>query len=157
MGAHETTEFASWVAPHLVQMRRFALRLVGPADADDVVQDALTVAWRRWSTYDAAKGTPGPWLLAVVRDRARSYRRRHLRVLPSPENGATYDAPADVDLERAIARLSERQRLAVVLHYLLDLNIADTAVVMGCAPGTVKATLNQARGRLRDQLGDNHG
>jgi RNA polymerase sigma factor (sigma-70 family) len=61
---------------------------------------------------------------------------------------------ADVDLERAVAALSSRQRLAVDLYYFVGLDVATCAQVMGCAEGTVKATLHQARGRLRALLGE---
>ena len=62
-------------------------------------------------------------------------------------------SPADLDLERAICSLSSRQKLAVDLYYFVDLDVATIAVVMGCAPGTVKATLSQARQRLHELLG----
>ena len=53
-----------------------------------------------------------------------------------------------------MAALSRRQRQAVDLHYFVGLDVTTTAEVMGCAPGTVKATLHQARGRLRELLGE---
>lgn len=61
------------------------------------------------------------------------------------------------DVERAIGRLSRRQRAAVDLYYFVDLDIATVAAVMGCAPGTVKATLHQARKRLHELMGDDDG
>ncbi|HRA75842.1 MAG TPA: sigma factor-like helix-turn-helix DNA-binding protein, partial [Propionicimonas sp.] len=59
-------------------------------------------------------------------------------------------------LERALRRLSARQRLAVDLHYYLGLDVAGTAAVMRCSPGTVKSTLSDARGRLRRLLGEDY-
>ena len=149
-------EFAGWVEPHLVAMSRFAGRLVPEADRDDLVQEALVRAWRRWSTYDAARGAPLVWLLAIVADQGRRHRVRSpvpsLQLHDADGRGALNEA--DVDLERAIARLSTRQREAVDLYYFVDLDIATIAEVMRCASGTVKATLHQARARLRDLLGD---
>lgn len=149
-------EFARWVEPHVATMTRFAALSVSAADRDDVVQEALTRAWQRWSTYDASRGRPLPWLLAIVSDQARRHRVRSPReVLMTPVHAAAADfTPANLDLARAIARLTQRQRTAVQLHYLVDLDIETTAQVMGCAPGTVKATLHQARGRLRELFGD---
>lgn len=149
-------EFARWVEPHLTVMARYAARQVGASDRDDVVQEALIRAWRRWSTYDDRRGTPVAWLLGIVADRCRRHRvRTPARALQLVEERA----PAltrDVDLERALDRLSGRQRLAVDLHYFVGLDVATCAEVMGCAPGTVKATLHQARTRLRELLGDEH-
>lgn len=62
------------------------------------------------------------------------------------------DLESPLDVARAIATLSERQRLAVELYYVLDLGVADTAAVMGCTTGTVSSTLSDARRRLRPLL-----
>jgi RNA polymerase sigma factor (sigma-70 family) len=152
----EADRFAAWVRPHLPAMGRFAARLVPAADRDDVVQDALVRAWRRRSTYEESRGSAAAWLLAIVADQARRRRTR----APAPNltlveaDGTSPFTSADLDLERAIAALSPRQRQAVDLYYLVGLDVAGTAQVMGCATGTVKATLSQARDRLRTLLGD---
>lgn len=158
----DPASFAQWVAPSLLAMTRLAARLAPHADPDDVVQEALTNAWRKIATFDADRGTPATWLLAITADRARSARRarnRHLTVVDDlaelPERAASAtDAERDLDLERAIGRLAERQQLAVHLHYFLGLSVDETAAVMGCAAGTVKSTLYDARTRLRSMLGD---
>lgn len=153
-------EFADWVRPSLLAMTRLATRLAPHADADDIVQDALVRAWRKRAQFDPARGTPTTWLLAITADRARSWRRTRLRRMRLIDDAADLpdrpagSAAADPDLDRAIDRLPRRQRLAVQLHYFLGLNVDETAAVMGCAPGTVKSTLHDARARLRDLLGD---
>lgn len=149
-------DFAAWVEPHVPAMTRFAARLVPSADRDDLVQDALLRAWRRWATYQAERGAPLPWLLAIVADQGRRGRRRSRPVALSGHDPGQHAhlTPADLDLERAIATLSPRQRTAVDLYYFVDLDVAMVAAVMGCAPGTVKATLSQARARLHQLLGD---
>lgn len=150
-------DFDAWVRPHLAVLHRYAARLVGPADADDVVQEALVRAWRRRSTYDERRGAPLPWLVAIVRDRGtrhRSRRRDHLELVAA--DGPVTARDPDLDLERAIRALPTRQREAVDLYYFVDLDVAAIAEVMGCAPGTVRATLHQARAALRTQIGDDH-
>lgn len=149
----DVESFTSWVRPHLVAMSRLAARLSPRGDCDDVVQEALTAAWRKWHSYDPARGSAQSWLLAVVADQAGKARRR-IRPVADLVDGAHRDHHADVDLERAIAALAARQRLAVALYYFLDLPVADVAVVMSCSVGTVKATLSQARLRLRRSLGE---
>ncbi len=149
----DAESFTSWVRPHLVSMSRLAARLSPRGDGDDVVQEALTAAWRKWHSYDPARGSAQSWLLAVVADQAGNARRR-IRPVADLVDGAHRDHHADVDLERAIAALAARQRLAVALYYFLDLPVADVAVVMSCSAGTVKATLSQARLRLRRSLGE---
>lgn len=152
--------FAAWAGPSLPPMTRLARRLAPHADPDDVVQDALTRAWQKRAQFDVGKGTATTWLLAIVADQARASRRtrnRWLRVVDDsaqlPETTSA-DTHPDVDLERAIAGLAERQQLAVHLHYFLGLTVDETAAVMGCASGTVKSTLFDARTRLRRLLGE---
>jgi RNA polymerase sigma-70 factor, ECF subfamily len=144
----EIDDFGEWVAPHASAMRQLAARLAGRSDGEDVVQDSLVRAWRRRATFRPERGTPRAWLLAIVADQARQRRRRRR----PPELVAHADAAEfepDVDLERAIARLADRQRLAVELHYFIGLGVKEVAEVMGCAEGTVKSTLADARARLR--------
>lgn len=52
-------------------------------------------------------------------------------------------------MREAVAALPPRQRVAVVLRYFADCDIAATAEVMGCRPGTVRALTAQALERLR--------
>jgi RNA polymerase sigma factor (sigma-70 family) len=148
-------DFTEWVTPHLPAMRRLALRMSGASDREDVIQESLAAAWRKWSSYDATRGTPPSWLLAIVADQARKLHRRRLPIpTRSPlDDAALADHPADIDLERAIATLAARQRLAVELYYFLGLPVAEVAATMNCSVGTVKATLSQARARLHDELG----
>jgi RNA polymerase sigma-70 factor (ECF subfamily) len=139
--------FTEWVRPHLSAMAALAARLTSPDQRDDVVQEALVRAWRRWSTYDERRGRPLPWLLAITADRARRQRPRAAPILDVAT--ASLDTYADIDLERAIGQLSNRQRLAVDLYYFVGLDISDVAEAMHCTSGTVKSTLYDARTRLR--------
>lgn len=151
--SRSAADFSSWVSPHLPAMAHLAARLAGDAERDDVVQDALSRAWRRWETYDSERGSPRTWLLAIVADRARRFRRRRLRWLAvRPVPAAVMPQEADIDLERAIGRLPRRQRMAVELHYFVGLSTAETASVMSCTEGTVKSTLHDARHSLRRAL-----
>lgn len=144
-------DFAEWVAPHALAMHQLAARLAGPSDGEDVVQDSLLRAWRRRETFRAERGSPRTWLLAIVADQARQRRRRKPDVFTE---ATVVSFEPDIDLERAIGRLAERQRLAVELHYFVGLGVKEAAEVMGCAEGTVKSTLADARERLRGWLDD---
>ena len=152
-------EFAAWASPHVPAMSLLAARLGGQANRDDVVQEALLDAWRHWPTFDESRGTPRTWLLAITARRARRSWLRPVRTVPlsEAEGLVAADGGGDVDLRRALDRLSRRQRLAVDLHYFVGLGVAECAAVMGCAEGTVKSTLSDARARLRRELGEDDG
>lgn len=162
--------FSRWVRPHWPAMARLAARY--SRDADDILQDALVVAWRKRVQFDPARGTARTWLLAITADQRSKAWRRTVRTLSrpwaDPETGRTlsesvrdltFDAASPelrLDLRRAISRLPAKQALAVDLHYYLGLGIADVATVMRCPEGTVKSHLSRARDRLRTQLGDDY-
>jgi RNA polymerase sigma-70 factor (ECF subfamily) len=122
-----------------------------------VVQEAFTRALARWSrlaTYDdpAAWVRRVAWNLATSRWRrvrtAVAFARQHREeVVPGP-------SPDRVALVEALARLPERQRQAVVLHYLADLPVGAIATELGVAEGTVKSWLHRARTALAEQLVD---
>jgi RNA polymerase sigma factor (sigma-70 family) len=145
--------FEDWVGPHLPRLRALALRLVGESDAEDVLQDALQAAWQLRSRFDPAAGSAAGWLLALVADHASRLNRKRRRraLLHQRIAGLSMEADSqlpDVDLERAIHRLSQRQRLAIELFYFLDLPVATVAEAMSCTPGTVKSLLFDARRQL---------
>lgn len=155
------SKFTDWVRPHWSAMTGLASRLADPCDVEDVVQEALTAAWRLRDRFDPSRGSPRAWLLALTADHARRSRRWAVNStavsLHDTDPPTTTDQPADVDLRRAIDVLPGRQRLAVALYYYLDLPVAEVAAVMGCSSGTVKSTLADARRRLRTALGDGDG
>ena len=152
--------FAAWAGPALVPMARLARRLAPHAEPEDIVQDSLSRAWQKRHQFDPDRGTALTWLLAIVADQARASRRTRTRWLRVVDDTAEVpewpvdDKNVDVDLERAIAKLAERQQLAVHLHYFVGLTVEHTAAVMECTAGTVKSTLFDARTRLRSLLGD---
>jgi len=149
-------DFREWVQPHLLAMGRLATRLTSAADSDDVVQESLVRAWRKRESYDESRGSVQAWLLAIVADRCRRHRTRHWRHESSQfiDVAATPSTDLDrtVDVERAVRRLSHRQRVAVELHYYVGLSVAEAAAVMRCSEGTVKSTLSDARRRLQPAL-----
>jgi RNA polymerase sigma factor (sigma-70 family) len=55
-------------------------------------------------------------------------------------------------MQLALSNLPDRQREAVVLRYLEQMDVSDTAELMGCAPGTVKASVHAGLSRLRAML-----
>ena len=153
-------EFGEWVRPHWDAMYRLAARLAGSSNGDDVLQEALSAAWRKHGQYEPERGSARAWLLAIVADQAYKQRRRHRPtfelVTDVIDQAALADGPSVVDLSAAMRKLTRRQQLAVTLHYYLGMPISESAEVMGCSPGTVKSTLSDARQRLRVLLGDDY-
>lgn len=150
------SEFGQSIEAHLPAMRRLAARLGPPAAHDDIVQEALIRAWRNWLRFDPARGTLGAWLFAIVANEARRKWgiRRFLAPVAPQSNVASRDDA--LDIHAAVVGLPGRQKLAVDCFYFAGLSVDETAAVMKCSPGTVKALLSQARAHLRSTLEDGH-
>lgn len=130
--------------------------------AEDLCQDALTEAHRRWgdvSTYD----DPGAWVRSVLVNKSRSRFRRvtseakaMARLSGRRDDGAGGDGGVtDVhsDVWAAIRRLPTRQAQAVALFYWEDRSIAQIAAILDCGDETVKTHLKRGRAALADALG----
>ena len=101
-----------------------------------------------------------PWFLGIVANECREVRRgRWWSVLkqpdPEPPLSPVGESAAVLgDLRRAIRRLKHRRRLLLVLHWYLDLPIAEIAATTGSSEDAVKSELSRAVGQLRNLLGD---
>jgi DNA-directed RNA polymerase specialized sigma24 family protein len=88
----------------------------------------------------------------ALRGGRRQRGRRVGVVPPAPEIDPIGTVLERAALEPLLARLPERQRIAIVLRYLADLPLVDVAAAMGCKVGTAKSTLHTALARLRVEL-----
>lgn len=150
--------FREFVEARLARLSRVAYLLTGQHDdAEDLLQATLVKVAVRWRRV-AGAGDPEAYVRKVMyHERILTWRKwRRQVVQPAdgvPELGHAGDG-ADVVvrrilLERALARLTWRQRAVLVLRYFEDLSAADTAAVLGCSIGTVKSQTSHALGRLR--------
>ena len=128
------------------------------SEAQDLVQEAFLRAWQRWDTiggYDEPLAwiRRVAWNLATSRHRRVAVARRFLQrsAPPEPHPGMS---PDHVALVAALRKVPEKQRRAVVLHYLGDLSVADIARQTGAKEGTVKSWLHRGRTELARYLNE---
>lgn len=124
--------------------------------AEDWLQDTFVQAWNKLDQLREPAAFGG-WLKRLAVNVALSERRRgRLSSVDVEFEASAPEAPwpaADLDLERAIARLPARARQVLVLFHLSDLGHAEIAEMMGIEPGTSKAQLHRARTLLKEMLG----
>lgn len=151
-----------------------ALRIVGTSEeASDVLQDVFVLLFRKIHRF-RARAVFASWVYRITvnvsLDHLRRRRRGPLpagdsRVLDGVQEVASLTYPerrvAQQDLERhvqdALATMSARLRIVVILRYLEGLSYADIGDVLGCSLGTVKSRLNRAHSALRRALEDRYG
>jgi len=135
---------------------RVAFRLLGDREeAEEVTQEALVRAylrWRRVAPYAEAWVARVATNLALDQHRRRSRQRRHDVALALTATAAVDHAAGLVsrlELVEGLRRLPKRQRDVVALRYLADVSEAETARLLGCAPGTVKQHAHRGLAALR--------
>ena len=140
------TEFFTQVEPGL---RHALVAALGTDRGRDAAAEALAYGWEHWGELQQM-GNPAGYLYKVGRSRSRRFHRQP-PVLPTIQ---TYRIPeVEPGLPAALARLSERQRVIVVLVHSLGWSQTDAAELLGVSLGTVHTHLTRGMKRLRSELG----
>jgi RNA polymerase sigma-70 factor, ECF subfamily len=152
--------FEAQALPHLdaaYSLARWLSR--SPADADDIVQDAMLRAFRAFDGFRG--GDAKPWLLTIVRNcwlsaGAGARRRGHTELDdamadagPDPEETAI-QAGHQRRLDAMIARLPDDFREVLILREIEDMSYREIAAITGAPIGTVMSRLARARTQLRE-------
>ena len=146
--------------PHIPRLRRYARLLTGDAvRADDLVQDTLERACRKWSLWrpNPEGGGLRGWLLSIMhnlflnqlRDNAQARTDTELDDSNEPAHHPLLRTQIRLDLEAALAELSAPLREVILLVCVEELSYAEAAQVLGTPVGTVMSRLSRARERLR--------
>ncbi len=132
-----------------------AYQLVGRrSESEDIAQETLARAFVHWRKI---RGYAEAWVVRVAGNLAIDSWRRTNRLDPADTtNRADPRAPEPsgqrVDLHRALATLSRRQREVIVLRFLADLPEADVARALGCSVGSVKQHASRGLATLRTTM-----
>jgi RNA polymerase sigma-70 factor (sigma-E family) len=154
--ARVDADFREFVSSRGRALLRSAYLLTGNlADAEDLVQSALAKTYQAWERIEDRKALDGYVRRAIVNTHISWWRRRRVHEYPTDEIPDQPAADTSVNselhdtLQRAIDRLPQRMRAAVVLRYFEDLTEVQTAEVLGCSVGTVKSQASKALAKLR--------
>jgi RNA polymerase sigma-70 factor (sigma-E family) len=125
------------------------------ADAEDLVQSALAKTYQAWDRIEDRNALDGYVRRAMVNTQISWWRRRKVDEYPTDDipDQPVADSSVSSDehdaLRRAIERLPQRMRAAVVLRFFEDMTEAEVAEVLGVSLGTVKSTVSRAVAKLR--------
>lgn len=125
--------------------------------AEDLVQTALTKLFISWAAFQKAE-SPNAYVKralfnALMDERRRIWRRFERTFAEVPDGPGTTTTPGtDPELAHALKQLPPRMRAAVVFRFVHDMDVADTALALGCSIGTVKSQTARALDKLRAAL-----
>jgi RNA polymerase sigma-70 factor (ECF subfamily) len=141
--------------------------VAGRQDAEDVTQEVFVRAYRALQSYSDNRILElrlRPWLFAITVNLCRNHARARSRRLEEVALGSTDHAANDgTDREaldsiaidewrQRLAKLTRRQRDAVVLRHVVGLSYAEIGEVLDCPAGTAKSDVHRGLGRLRTLL-----
>lgn len=158
--------FARLIESEAPRTYRAVLAVVrSPEDAQEVMQDASTRAWRQLGGLRDAGNWPAWFRRIAIRqaiDRAGRVKRRQVREFNfgsiedpgGPDPTAAWARHATV--MEALAGLSAEDRAVLGLRYGADLAVPEVAATLGIPLGSAKSRLHRATGRLAAAMGDSH-
>ena len=161
-GASAQASFAHVMRRHSGVLYAIAYRRLGSVhDAEETVQDAFLLLWRKRGSLHFVGESALPWLVVTVKNLALNRRRGALRRARHEAPDADLPAaaatePPEVDdlIRRAFDRLPPIDAEIARLCLIEDLSYAEAAVRVGLTAGAVRNRLSRARGRLRRDLGE---
>jgi len=145
-------EFDTYYAASYDRVRRaMTLTFRDPDLAEEISQEAFFQTLRRWKKVSLLDYPEG-WTMVVALNKGRDLHRRRVRqeakqpfLVSSPANLSSESrVDARVTVTELLKGLGDRQREALLLRFVTQLTIPEIAKVMGCAEGTIKATLHAA-------------
>lgn len=126
--------------------------LRGEHDCLDAISEAICKAWQKLDTLRSDDAFDG-WIVRILIHECIAIQRRQKRVFPVetlPETEAPQSRNAE--LRQALDELPQKERAAVVLHYMEGYDVAEVARMLHTPRGTVCSRLHYARLKLRDIL-----
>jgi RNA polymerase sigma factor (sigma-70 family) len=150
-------EFRRMYEDHGPAIRAYLSRRVERDQIDDLAANTFMIAWR---SLPGEIDDPLPWLYAVARNEVRSHRRGFARrhrlaeklMAFTPRDAAAEPPSAPPVLGPAFARLTDKEREAMLLVAFEGLDHAEAARVAACTPETFTVRVSRARKKLRIAL-----
>jgi RNA polymerase sigma-70 factor (sigma-E family) len=155
--------FVAFVQRHARTLHRTAFLLTGDAGhAEDLTQNTLVRALAAWGRVSRAEHPLAYCQQILYRTFLREQRRRHVReVFGAAHEPSTPGDTAFVDdrdmVDRLLSTLPPRQRAVLLLRFLEDRSVEETAQVLGCSVGSVKSQTSRALGTLREHATNESG
>ncbi len=162
MTAAGGSDFQAELVRILPNLRAFARSLSGNPDrADDLVQEAVTKAWRHRESFIPGTNLKA-WLFTILRNVYLSELRKRKREVEDKDgsmaerlsvNGEQAGHMDMMDFMAALSELPTDQREALLLVGAEGYAYEEAALMCGCAVGTIKSRVSRARSRLAELLG----
>jgi RNA polymerase sigma-70 factor (ECF subfamily) len=157
----EARPFEEFYRTELAGLVALARGLCSPAIAEDIAQEAMLVAYRRWPDVSELDH-PEAWVRRTTANMAVSQLRRKLAEIRAMRRSRDVEPVGRLSQDHEsfwamVRTLPHRQAQVVALYYLYDMSVADVAATLEVSEGSVKVHLSRARESLARRLGASSG
>ncbi|MBB5083570.1 RNA polymerase sigma factor [Nonomuraea endophytica] len=165
---HEPERFAILFTRHAPALKRYVVRRLGLAAAEDIVAETFVVAFQQRGTYDLTRTDARPWLYGIATNLMGRHRRHEISLYRALSRTGVdpVTEPFTDQVERRVAADGVRDHLAAALAGLpgghrdalllvtwAELTYEQAALALDVPVGTVRSRVNRARSKLRRVLG----
>lgn len=142
--------FTTFVRENGPRLKQSLIAALGGEDGREATSEALTWAWEHWGKVETLENPVG-YLYRLARNRSVSSFRRRLLVRTA-EADPGKEPSVEPKLDAALSRLSEMQRMTVLLIHGFGWTYREVATHLGVATGTVQTHAERAMAKLRIDL-----
>lgn len=134
-------------------------------DAEDLANNAFTICYEKFDTYDSSKASVSTWMYVIVNNMLKNYYRgkRDIVSLDDPDLNLCIRDTTDLDkavelsqmrelIADALSALDEEKRRIVVLRYFSDRSMREISELTGYSEVNVRVILNRSLNKMRDYL-----
>lgn len=153
--------FRDGIVALIPKLRAYALLLTGhPAQADDLVQDALVRAWRFQNSYQPDSNLKA-WVFKILRNEFYGQVERGRKIVQDVDGRMAAQLQSAPDQEWRVSHgelleglkaLTPDTREALLMVTVSGFTYSEAAELSGCAVGTLKSRVNRARERLAELI-----
>lgn len=146
----KTDMFTAFVASHEVRLRQSLVAACGGEIGSDAAADAWEYAWANWDRVRVMENPVG-YLFKVGRSKARKQFGRRRLVLDQVDTARIPEV--EPKLPKALSKLSQRQRTAVLLVHGYGWTETEVGILLGISRSSVSSHIGRGMASLRESIG----
>jgi len=148
-----TSDDQAWFCEQVGEMKQTMFRVAysilhNNYDCEDAASTAVVNAYKNLPKLKN-RCTFKPWLIKILKNECYAILRKNKRVTTLNDEVVCNQSMANIDLQIAISKLTQDNRIAVILYYLEGYSIQEISSILDVPDGTLKSRLSRSRVQLR--------
>lgn len=146
----------TWFCEQVIEMKQTMFRIAysilhNSYDCEDAASSAVVLAYKNLPKLKN-RLLFKPWLIKILKNECFAILRKNKRFVSLDEDIASGSNTENINLYMAISKLTEDNRIAIILYYLEGYSIQEISSILDIPDGTTKSRLSRSRTRLKQLL-----